>query len=185
MTIQVDDIVAHASNSVFGNKLMLNVFRATVVEAIVDKALPDSWLWCSSDWSSHDFLHQDKTRLEVKQSAALQSWKTAKPSEPIFDIAPRKGYWKDGVEWVEKFGRHTDIYLFAHHPIFDVALADHRNPYQWKFYMLAASQIDSPTQGKISLNKIRDLRASASDFEGLAEAIESTREWINGLKELT
>ena len=103
MIVSADEIVAHAAKAAFGHARVTNVFRAILVEAIIDKALPVEWSWCSSDYASCDFRHEDGTRLEVKQSAALQSWQTAKPSAPIFDIAPRTGYWLNGVEWFEKF----------------------------------------------------------------------------------
>lgn len=176
MTIQVDDIIEHAASSAFGNKRVTNIHRAILVEAIVDKALSShGWKWCSADYSGWDFEHHLGTRLEVKQSSALQSWKTAKPSAPIFDIAPRTGFWKNGIEWVPEVGRHTDIYLFAHHPVEDISIADHRDPYQWDFYVLGSSQIVAPKQKTISLSSIRFLKASACKFDGLVDAVETAR----------
>jgi hypothetical protein len=176
MTVRIDEIVAHASRAAFGKRRVMNVHRAILVEAIVDKALRDKgWSWCSGDYASHDFHHTDGTRLEAKQSAALQSWKTARPSPAIFDIAPRTGYFENGVEWVEAFGRHTDIYLFARHPVADEALADHRDPYQWDFHLLRASRIVAPRQKTMSLGSIRSLNALTRGFDALGETVEAMR----------
>jgi len=174
MNALVNDIVAHACNQAFGKVRVVNVLRSILVEAIVDRALPDGWTWCSSDYAAYDFRHDDGTRLEVKQSAALQSWKAAKPSAPIFDVAPRTGYWKDGIVWAPEFGRHTDIYLFAHHPVVDDTV-DHRNPYQWDFYLLPAVHIPDPKRKTITLSSIRFLKASLCKFDGLGVAVESMR----------
>jgi hypothetical protein len=65
----------------------------------------------------------------------LQSWRTPKESAAIFDIAPRTGYWVDGLRWVQETARHAHIYVFARHPVTDIALADHREPSQWDFYI--------------------------------------------------
>ena len=83
----------HAASRSFGRPLIQNDFRAVVVEAIVDLALrPAGWGWCSGDWAAWAFEHGDKTRLEVKLSAALQTWAAPKTvRQPRFDVAFRQG----------------------------------------------------------------------------------------------
>lgn len=170
MTADRNDIVRLASQTAFGSPLVNNVLRAILAEAIVHAALGDDggWEWCSADWAMCDFRHRDGTRLEVKQSAALQSWhrEGSKPSRPSFDIAERRGYF-EGSDWTEAPGRNADVYVFAHHPVTD-ATADHREPEQWRFYAVAASAL--PAQKTISLTGIARL-AAAVDVEGLREAV--------------
>jgi len=87
MAVTKEDIVARASSMAFGKPLIMNVLRAMIVETIVDSALSLDWKWCSTDYAGWDFEHSDLTRLEVKQSSALQSWKTPKRA-PRFSTSP-------------------------------------------------------------------------------------------------
>ena len=128
MAVTKEEIAARAASVAFGKPLVMNVLRAIIIETIVDAALGAGWKWCSGDYNGWDFEHTDRTRLEVKQSAALQSWPTTKESAAIFDIAPRAGYWVDGIRWVKETARHAHIYVFARHPVTDIARADHRDP---------------------------------------------------------
>ena len=107
----IDDIVEMASAAAFGRRLIQNNLRSIVVEAIVAKALGPAWRWCSADWAPYDFEGPGGLRLEVKQSAAQQTWSTStsKPSKPVYDIAARN----------EFVGEQ----------------ADHRDPAQWCFYV--------------------------------------------------
>ena len=50
--------------------------------------------------------------------------------------------------------RFADIYIFAHHPITDES-ADHRDPRQWRFYLVSADCL--PPEKTISLKKITAL----------------------------
>ena len=109
-------VVKKASAFAFGRPLVMNVLRSIIVEAIVSEALSD-WEWCAHDYASYDFRHGDGTRLEVKQSAARQTWSVGRHSRASWDIRPRTGYWNDGIEWVAQPGRNADIYVLAHHPI--------------------------------------------------------------------
>lgn len=87
------DIQRKVADAAFGRPLITNVLRGQVVEAIVACALEPEWHWCAADYSSWDFDRADGFRVEIKQSAARQSWATSdKPSSCSFDIAERKGY---------------------------------------------------------------------------------------------
>lgn len=132
------------ADSAFGKPLINNVLRGHVAEAIIALALEPDWDWCSGDYASWDFQHRrTNLRLEVKQSAARQSWELgagSKKSSPRFDIAPRTGRWEvDGV-FVSEPGRAADLYVFAYHPIEDDT-ADHRNPMQWTFFVVLTSSL--------------------------------------------
>jgi hypothetical protein len=125
-TPSVDDVVRRATDARFGRKLIVNLIRASLVEAIVALAMPD-WTW-STGYDPYDFIHADATRMEIKQSAARQSWVTegAAPSKCLFDIAAREGF-REGAVWVDKPGRNADLYVLAHHGVEDIAVADHRD----------------------------------------------------------
>jgi hypothetical protein len=170
----VDDIVGTATEVTFNKPLVTNVFRSVLVEAIVAAALPD-WDWCSSDYASWDFQHRDRTRLEVKQSAARQTWFTGRASSASWDVAPRTGYWKPtasgGPKWVPRPGRCAHIYVLAHHPVVN-RKADHRDARQWLFYVVATSAL--PKTKSLSQAGAAML-ADAVTFEELASRVELLR----------
>lgn len=157
-------------DALLSKPLVSNAFRGTLVEAIIAGALEPVWRWCADGWGSFDFEGPNGTGLEVKQSAARQDWHddSCKECVPRFDIAERTGLWEDGVRWVEKPGRAAAIYIFAHHPIFDPAVADHRKPEQWDFYVVPTSVL--PAQKSIGLAAVRSL-AVGVPFARLLDAV--------------
>ena len=172
--ISAADVVTKATGAIFGKPLVLNVWRAMLVESPLDLVLPSDWTWCSTDYASYDFRHTDGTRLEVKQSAALQSWTKigGKTSRASFDIGTRTGAW-DGPTWnpSETPIRNADLYVMAHHPIVDET-ADHRNPHQWLFYVIPTNML--PATRSIVLNRLRAIVPSVA-LAHLVKKIEDSR----------
>ena len=160
------EVVAKATDATFGKPLVTNVLRAQLVEAMVALVLEPAWNWCSADYASCDFERSDGLRLEVKQSAARQSWSTDKPSKAIFDVAARTGR-NEAHGWVEEYGRAAQLYVFAHHPLFDDT-ADHRDPAQWQFYVVPTSAL--PDVKQIALGSIKAL-TGAVPISTLAETV--------------
>jgi hypothetical protein len=171
-SITAETIAARAAEVCFGKPLITNVNRGLVAELIVEAALPAGWRWCGADYAGHDFEHADGTRLEVKQSAARQSWVAPErgASRASFDIASRSGRW-EGALWIEESGRRAQIYVFAHHPVADDS-ADHRDPAQWRFYVVRAA--DLPVSKTLGMSSVRAL-ATACDFVELGGAVERSR----------
>jgi len=95
-------VVAAAAKAAFGKPLVTNVYRSIIVDAMVAAALGEAWKWCSADYAGWDIESPTGTRLEVKQSAARQSWlpSSAGYRPPSFDIAERTGRWRDGSTWI-------------------------------------------------------------------------------------
>lgn len=151
----VADVFARVSDAAFGKPLITNVLRGQVVETIVNFALEPHWRWCAADYSSWDFDHSNGLRLEVKQSSWLQTWETPKHGRvyPGFDIRSRSGRW-EGPVFVEEFGRAANLYVFAYHDIRDHT-ADHRDPTQWEFYVVATRHL--PETKRISLSALKRL----------------------------
>ena len=147
------DVLSVVSAAVFGKPLVTNVFRGHVVEAIVSLALSEDWKWRSEDYASWDFENSQGVRLEVKQSACRQSWALAghKTKRPQFDVAARQVHWIDGKAVVAN-QRAADIYVLAFHPL-DDETADHRDPQQWQFYVVAATQLSSASTIQLSVLK--------------------------------
>ncbi|MFA7586476.1 hypothetical protein ACVENA_19455 [Sphingopyxis sp. 550A] len=163
-------MITKVSQVAFGKPLVTNVLRGHVAEAIIALALEPEWSLCSADYAGWDFERADGLRLEVKQSAAMQSWSTGKPSKAIFDVAARTGYWESGTEWIAKEGRPAHLYVFAHHGVYGDH-ADHRDPAQWEFYVVPTSAL--PDVKQISLSRIK-LIAAAVAIDSLAVTVRST-----------
>lgn len=167
----MDEVVELSKQAIFGRRLVLNIHRAILVEAIVSAALPD-WEWCSDNYSSYDFRHRrDETRLEVKQTALKQTWTVPKPATPSWDIKPRTGYWEDGSKWVPEPGRCADIYVLALHPRTDEK-ADHRDASQWRFYVFLTS--DLPNTQRLSEAKAKTMAMDVG-FDDLSGLVEKAR----------
>lgn len=140
-----------------------------LVEAMLAQVLESEWKWCSADWASHDFENAEGVKLEMKQSAALQSWHEDgfPPNRGRFDIAKRKVRWK-GAERIEEVGRYAEMYIFAWHPEIDPELANHREPGQWRFYLVR--EADLPDQQSIALSRIQAI-AQAIDLSAVPAQI--------------
>jgi hypothetical protein len=167
----VDDIRAKACAAAFGDPLISNIYRGLVVEIIVGAAMGSEWKICSGDWRGWDFEHPSGLRLEVKQSAARQTWTgTRKATKPIFDIRTRTGYF-EGADWVADPRRFAHIYVSAHHPIMDES-ADHRDPRQWRFHVVETGRL--PIGKTISLVKVA-LLSDLVPWVGLKAEVENVR----------
>jgi hypothetical protein len=94
----MNEIVMRLAERLFDRKIIQNQFRSTYVEAMIEPHLtPDGWRYSADDWAGWDFERGDE-KLEVKQSAAHQTWTRDKPTSPVFDIAERSGYFT-GSTW--------------------------------------------------------------------------------------
>lgn len=140
---------------------------------MVALALEPAWALCSGDWNSWDMENEAGLRLQVKQSAARQSWGSVSKS-PRFSIAPTKRYWVNGMGWVPHEGRLADIYVFGWHPIEDET-ADHRNPRQRTFFVVR--ERDLPKQKSVSVQALNRL-ASMTGFIGLKNAVENAADSV-------
>ena len=159
---------------VYHQALISNVERGAYVECMIELALSEirpSWR-LTDTWHAWDLeQHETGARIEVKQSAARQTWSSATEasSRPSFDIAPRSGYYVDGGDqWVEspEPRRFADLYVFAWHDEADPRVADHRLHSQWQFFVVPEQ--DLPQQKRISLNPLRE-RVDSCSYDQLAE----------------
>ena len=170
-----DQVVDHLMERFYGGPLINNVYRGDYVEGLILFALGKQQWKPIGEWGGWDLERDDGIRLEVKQSAALQSWHAAasagKPSPSSFNIAPRGGYYTDSTDagvWkeVDHPVRSADIYIFAWHPEKAPDIADHRRADQWEFYVVPESNLP-PRQKSIGLSKVKKL-APAVTYEELA-----------------
>jgi hypothetical protein len=156
----------------FNSPLIQNNLRGLYVETLVSIVLGKNWNVVSTDWSAWDIEHEDGTRLEVKQSAAKQTWYVDGRSGAVgrFGIQAAKYVWENDAR-KEAAGRQASIYVFAWHGTLDET-ADHRDAGQWEFYVVAESEL--PNQRSIGLKSLRKLTHSVCADE-LLERVESIR----------
>ncbi len=165
-------IVKSLNKRFYSQPLLDNVYRGDYVETLILFALGDGWNPVGG-WVSWDLESDAGVRLEVKQSAALQTWgqryrkEDSKERPPSFDIAPRTGYHTDSTEeakWVDlpdgESARFADIYILAWHPETNPHIADHRRAEQWHFFVVPEHQL--PDQKTISLNPLQKLTAAVA-----------------------
>ena len=171
----------------YSKALISDVERGAYVECMVELALSESrppWS-LTATWDAWD-LEQENTgaRIEVKQSAHLQTWSGDNASvapRPSFDIRARSGYSEDGSKhqgdwrptgWI----RQADIYVMAWHGETDPLIADHRQPDQGQFHVVRES--DLPEQKSISLNPLRRLTPPVM-FGDLTDAVEAALDGLS------
>lgn len=176
--VDLTRIVARASAAAFNRPLVTNVLRAMLVEAMIAETLEPAWRWCAADYANWDFENSDGLKLEVKQSAARQSWAPpdSKSSRIQFDIAPRRYHWAVDTGWVPAGNRVADIYVLAHNPVTDER-ADHRDPRQWLFHVVATRCL--PPTRTILLPAVERL-ARPVLFEALAREVAEVAATIRG-----
>lgn len=163
--------ITRLAHRLFGAPLLRNSIRGELVEEMVAVALEPEWALCAGDWGACDLVQVGGAlRIQVKQSAARQSWHgdDSPPPRPRFSIAHKTGRY-EGQTWIAEPGRNAEIFIFGWHPVTDVS-ADHRDPTQWQFFVVA--EADLPSQASLSLTALQRLAAPVSHDElgaGVAE----------------
>jgi hypothetical protein len=164
----IDDHIEY----MFGERTVDNAVRGGLVEAMVNVALAGHGWRRKAPWSGWDFEHTSGCRLEVKQTAAKQSWDTVRDIDrtPLrFEIPTATGHYDDGGAWEENTTGHrlADLYVFAIH-LRDGPTADHRDPTQWRFCVVRADVLGK--QQSI-LWRTLDRCNSSVGVDGLAAAV--------------
>ena len=164
----------------FDRPVIENVVRGKYVEAMVAELLGIGWRM-KPDWDAWDIEHDDGTRLEVRQSAARQTWgmpRAGRKPNPSFSIrAPKQVYLGD--QSYDCGRRPADIYVFGWHG--ELEHADQRDAGQWVFF--AVKEADLPGQESIGLSGLHRLAqptgaAALRDVvEGLRACIDQDKRW--------
>jgi hypothetical protein len=169
----MNEIAARLATRLFDQKLIQNQYRSAFIEAMIEPQLvPKGWRYTGDGWSGWDFERSDGARLEIKQSAAHQTWSASRnvKTRGAFDISARTGYWSEGgSKWTAAPGRCAQIYVFAWNPTTGEE-TDHRDPAQWQFYVSPASRLPEG-QRTISIAGIQRL-AAAVPLDRLCETVE-------------
>lgn len=161
-------IVEFMMDRFYGSPLIANRWRGDYVEIMIHFALGEEWQM-TAEWNGWDLQKAD-VRLEIKQSAGLQTWGTSRKS-PRFNIERKSGYYKNETDWIALPGRHADIYIFAWQPETERDVADHRCADRWRFYIVPEHELPED-QKSIGLSPVKKLSEEFS-YGQLAEAIDS------------
>ena len=170
----MNDIALRLAARLFDQPLIQNQYRSAFIEAMIEPCLAcHGWRHVGDNWAGWDFEHEIGTRLELKQSAAWQTWDPLKQAASgllpkagpgIFDIAPRTGWFDSaGAVWTKQAGRPAHVYVFAWNGTFGSA-SDHRKPDQWEFFIVPAAAL--PAQKTLRLRRLRAIVGNAASFMG-------------------
>lgn len=159
----------------YAPKILGNAERGDIAEEIVAGILDPGWQYCGGAWAGWDFQHSDGTRIELKQSAARQTYTPKKASKPIFSIKKKAGYWKDGTVWKRApiRTRFAHIYIFAWHGCVSDATCDQADPAQWQFYMVPTTQLPCKST-TVKLDTIQKM-VRVYNADELPAAVEAAR----------
>jgi hypothetical protein len=145
----------------FDVPVIQNQYRSAFVEALIAPYLKSSgWSYTGDDWKGWDFEHSNGARMEIKQSAAVQTWhrRDGKRTKGQFDIAARSGYFDELAKWTAEPGRCADVYVFAWNGHGHDDGVDHHDQTQWQFYVVPSAMLPEGQQS-ISLSKLKKLAA--------------------------
>lgn len=157
--------------------LLANTTRGVLAEYIVATALG----LCDTKriaWNRYDLtvgdVKIDGFGVEVKSAAYVQAWeqKTG-PSVISFDIAPSAGWDADTDTHSAGPVRSAAVYVFCLLTGNGHDRPDPLDVEQWEFYVLPTSVLnrEKPTQRRIRLDPLKDLKPEECTYAGLADAI--------------
>lgn len=155
MNLNLHQTIVEALVRQYDAPLIQNSLRGFYVELMVAALLGEGWRHCGSDWGAYDLEHSSGKKLEVKQSAARQTWTGPKLTErsPTFGVRTPKVEWVGNVP-TPRTARIADVYVFAWHGETGPN-ADHRDLTQWLFFVVSTASL--PNQKTISLGPLRAL----------------------------
>src|SRR5437588_4103907 len=182
---RMNEIALRLAARLFDQPLIQNQYRSRFVEAMLEPYLACvGWRHVGDNWAGWDFQHDaTRTRLEVKQSAAWQTWdpikvergRPMKPGPGIFDIAARTGWFDEaGAAWTPEAGRPADVYVFAWNGGIGNE-ADHRSPEQWEFFVVPAIALPDK-KASIRIKRVRLI--AAASFTGPEQSAEALRPFM-------
>ena len=186
MTEMATKVISQIVSDLYDKPIMSNIVRPHYVERMIAVGLGEAWKLVSADWSGWDIENMEGIRIEVKQSAARQTWTDrpslrGRPTKGSFDIAPRTGYFSDGgSKWVKYVGRPADIYIFAWHPVAEKNVCDHRDPDQWRFHVVI--ETDLPPAQKTISESVLIRKSGAAEFNKLLPAVSAAVAKLSGRK---
>lgn len=156
--------------------LMSNTTRGIVAEYLVAQALGIAKDSVRDEWAAYDLKALDRTRVEVKSAAYIQSWHQDKLSRITFNVRRTRAWDKYTGRLGSDVRRHADVYVFALLAHADQSTIDLLNVSQWEFFVLPTVVLDQRkrSQHSITLPSLRKACGDPVKYSGLAHAIRET-----------
>jgi hypothetical protein len=126
------------------------------------------------EWDRYDVISPQGTRIEVKASAYLQSWRQKRPSNIRFEVAEKSGWDAETDTYDAERRRSADIYVFCLLAHQDRATVDPLDVAQWRFFVISAPQLSAQigVQKSIGLSRLQAIGAVETTYGELAARID-------------
>jgi len=150
-----DHIIQSISDNMYSGRVLNNSHRGDVVEMMVLSALQPEWKFVGLGWHPWDLqrgTHDDRVRIQVKQSAALQLWGPTKRPAISFGWSKKApGYFvRDNPgERIESEGWFCEIFVVGIHSGTDPQTVDQVDPEQWRFLVIPATDLKKGTNSMV------------------------------------
>ena len=124
-------------------------------------------------WGAFDLETRDGTKVEVKSSAYVQSWRQQRLSKISFGIGPTHAWDPETDVFDEEKRRQADVYVFCVLAHKDQATFDPLNLNQWDFYVLRTIQLDEGMgdRRQVRLERVLELGARKAQFSEIGKTI--------------
>ncbi len=155
-----------------GSMLLDNTSRGILAEFLIAAAL-DLHKKPRIEWEECDLIMKSGTKIEVKSSAYVQSWKQIRPAVIQFAIAPHKSWDTETGKYREDIKRWANIYVFC---VFKGKKPLHvLDTSKWEFYVLPTEVLNRevPEQKSIRLNSLKKLKPFECQYADLKKTIEN------------
>jgi hypothetical protein len=151
-----------------------NATRGVIAEYLVACALGVAASGLREEWAAYDVQAPDGTRIEVKSSAYIQSWRQDRFSQIVFTCPKTLGWDRETNQQSGDARRQADVYVFALLDHKDQATLDPLDVSQWKFFVLPTASLDSRqrSQHSITLPSLLALCGRSVGYSELRRAIE-------------
>jgi hypothetical protein len=161
--------------------LIGNAMRGVLAEFIVGLALGCVDRGIRIEWDSADLRTDDGTRIEVKSSAYLQSWKQPALSKVSFGIQPTTGWDAKTNTIAAVRERQSDVYVFCLFKHTEKTTANPLDLDQWDFFVISTRRLNAEVgnQKSITLGSLRRRQPLHARFSELVHAVEAARRDID------
>ena len=151
--------------------LRQNVDRGILAEFLVASAVGDERR-VRYGWDDFDVLHPSGTKIEVKSSAYLQSWKQKKLSTISFSGLKARAHDPDTLELEGEPSYRADVFVFAVQCCQAPEAYDMLDLNSWEFVVVPVQVLRDLDQKSISLSRLKSLGFEPVTYSQLKSSIE-------------
>ena len=170
------DILQQMVDCMYSPPIINNAHRGDVVEMMVLAALGSDWRHVGLGWHPWDLQRgdgQDRVRVQVKQTAALQLWGPTRQRSLVFGWKPNPpNYFHkyNPGEDIEDEGWFCELFIFGLHDGTDQERMDQADPTQWSFMVIPTTDL-KPKTNSMQLSKARQ-RWTPVEWQRLSQEVD-------------